>query len=65
MLTAARLSSRPRLLAAEEDPDQLFLLPECVFEMDRTQLRRDLAGLDFAIGRGHVWLSKCNILFNC
>ncbi|KAK0162038.1 hypothetical protein PV327_008412 [Microctonus hyperodae] len=55
----------PRTLGPAEGSDHLFLLPERALIMDSTQLRQDLAGLDFNLHlnllhtapRGNVWLS--------
>ena len=56
----------PRTLGPAEGSDHLFLLPERALVMDSTQLRQDLAGLDFNLHlnllhtapRGNVWLCK-------
>ncbi|KAK0085870.1 hypothetical protein PV325_004310 [Microctonus aethiopoides] len=56
----------PRTLGPAEGSDHLFLLPERALIMDSTQLRQDLAGLDFNLHlnllhtapRGNVWLCE-------
>ncbi|KAK0092648.1 hypothetical protein PV326_000944 [Microctonus aethiopoides] len=58
----------PRTLGPAEGSDHLFLLPERALIMDSTQLRQDLAGLDFNLHlnllhtapRGNVWL--CDLI---
>ncbi|XP_057319798.1 inner centromere protein-like isoform X7 [Microplitis mediator] len=56
----------PRTLGPAEGSDHLFLLPERALVMDSTQLKQDLAGLDFNLHfnrlhtapRGNVWLCE-------
>jgi hypothetical protein len=69
MLTASRATptaTRRQQQGPEEGIDHLFLLPERVLGMDSTQLRQDLAGLDFSVQllqaapQGNVWLCKCS-----
>lgn len=61
----------PRTLGPAEGSDHLFLLPERALVMDSTQLKQDLAGLDFNLHfnrlhtapRGNVWLCEFFFLF--
>ncbi|XP_008551574.1 MAP7 domain-containing protein 1 isoform X23 [Microplitis demolitor] len=60
----------PRTLGPAEGSDHLFLLPERALVMDSTQLKQDLAGLDFNLHfnrlhtapRGNVWLCEYSCL---
>ncbi|XP_073985678.1 uncharacterized protein isoform X41 [Rhodnius prolixus] len=61
MLAATHVATASQ--GPQEGLDHLLLLPDCVLNMDSTQLKRDLAGLQFSLHllsggpEGSVWLS--------
>lgn len=66
MLAATHVATASQ--GPQEGLDHLLLLPDCVLNMDSTQLKRDLAGLQFSLHllsggpEGSVWL--CQYLVN-